>query len=147
MHRTEVEQIAGHNFRTHVAQSLRTCVFISDHRTHGFALLQQQFGNFAPYRADAARGAGDQNGIRNVFSLMGSSLRSFVSPFSILLRGNVAAFSRPAAAWQRDARGSPVPRKNAGQYVLAVVVARRYACANRTCGRARQFGALLRQWR
>src|SRR5258708_39997712 len=43
-------------------------VFISHHRTHRFALLQQQFGDRAPYRADAARRAGDQNGIYHVFS-------------------------------------------------------------------------------
>jgi hypothetical protein len=31
-------------------------------------LLQQQFGDRAPYRTDAARRAGDQNGICHVFS-------------------------------------------------------------------------------
>jgi hypothetical protein len=68
MHRIEIDQIADHDLRTHVAQRLRTSVFISHHRTHRFALLQQQFGDRAPYRADAARRTGDQNGICHVFS-------------------------------------------------------------------------------
>jgi hypothetical protein len=54
------------DLRTHVAQHLRAFVFISHHRSHGFALLQQQFGDRAPYRADAACRAGDQNGICHV---------------------------------------------------------------------------------
>ena len=72
MHRIEIEQIADHDLRTHVAQRLRAFVFISHHRTHRFALLQQQFGDRAPYRADAARRAGDQNGMCHVFSSMHS---------------------------------------------------------------------------
>ncbi len=68
MHRIEIEEIADHDLRTHVAQRLRAFVFISHHRTHRFALLQQQFGDRAPYRANAARRAGDQNGICHVFS-------------------------------------------------------------------------------
>jgi len=55
-------------------QRLRAFVFISHHRTHRFALLQQQFGDRAPYRADAARRAGDQNGVCHVFSLLQSKL-------------------------------------------------------------------------
>ena len=47
---------------------LRALVFISHHRTYRFALLQQQFGERAPYPANAARRAGDQNGIRHVLS-------------------------------------------------------------------------------
>ena len=47
--------------RTHVAQRLRAFVFISHHRTHRFALLQQQFGDGAPDAADASRGTCDQN--------------------------------------------------------------------------------------
>jgi hypothetical protein len=35
------------------------------HRAHRLALLQQQFGDRAPDPADAARRAGDQNGIRH----------------------------------------------------------------------------------
>jgi hypothetical protein len=31
-------------------------------------MLQEQFGDRAPYRADAARRAGDQNGICHVLS-------------------------------------------------------------------------------
>jgi hypothetical protein len=68
MHRIEIEQIADHDLRTRVAQCLRAFVFISNHRTHRFALLQQQFGERAPDPADAARRAGDQNGICHVFS-------------------------------------------------------------------------------
>jgi hypothetical protein len=67
MHGIEIEQIADHDLRTHVAQRLRASVFISHHRTHRFALLQQQFGDRAPYRADAAGRACDQNGICHVF--------------------------------------------------------------------------------
>ena len=51
MHRIEIEQIADHDLRTHVAQCLRAFVFISHHRTHRFALLQQQLGDGAPYCA------------------------------------------------------------------------------------------------
>jgi hypothetical protein len=57
MHRIEIEQITDHDLRTLVAQRLRAFVFSSHHRTHRFALLQQQFGDRAPYRADAARRA------------------------------------------------------------------------------------------
>jgi hypothetical protein len=63
MHRIEIEQIADHDLRTHVAQCLSALVLSSHHSTHRFAVLQQQFGDRAPYRADAARRAGDQNGI------------------------------------------------------------------------------------
>jgi len=70
MHGIEIEQIADHDLRTHVAQPLRASVFISHHRTHRFALLQQQFGDRASYRPDAARRAGDQNRICHV-SLLG----------------------------------------------------------------------------
>jgi hypothetical protein len=69
VHRIEIEQIADHDLRTHVAQRLRAFVFISHHRTHRLALLQQQFGDRAPYRADAACGSGDQNGVRHFSSL------------------------------------------------------------------------------
>ena len=51
MHRIKIEQIADHDLRTHVAQCMRAFVFISHHRTHGFALLQQHFGDRTPYRA------------------------------------------------------------------------------------------------
>ena len=57
----EIEQIANHDLRTHVAQRLRAFVFISHHRTHRFALLQQQFGDRAPYRADTARRATEEH--------------------------------------------------------------------------------------
>jgi hypothetical protein len=69
MHRIEIEQIADHDFRTHVAQCLRALVFTSHHRTHRFALPQQQLGDRAPYCADAARRASNQNGNRHVFPL------------------------------------------------------------------------------
>ena len=68
MHRVEIEQIADHDLRTHIAQRLRALVFVSHHRTHRFVLLQQQFGDRASYRADTARRARDQNGIGHVFS-------------------------------------------------------------------------------
>jgi hypothetical protein len=68
MHRIEIEQIADHDLRTHVAQRLRAFVFISHHRTHRFALPQQQIGDPAPHSADAARRAGDENGICDGFS-------------------------------------------------------------------------------
>ena len=47
-------------------------VFISHHRTHRFALLQEQCGNRAPYRADAARRAGDRMGFAMLFPPMRS---------------------------------------------------------------------------
>ena len=65
--RDEIKQITDHNLRTLVAQRLRAFVFSSHHRTHRFALLQQQLGDRAPYGADAARGAGNQNGSCHVF--------------------------------------------------------------------------------
>src|SRR6185503_10436558 len=68
MHRIEIKQIAGNDLRTHVAQRLRAFVFSSHHRTHRFALLQQQFSNGAPYRANTTRGTGDQNGTLHVLS-------------------------------------------------------------------------------
>jgi hypothetical protein len=40
VHRIEIEQIANHDLRTHVAQRLRAFVFLPHHRAHGFALLQ-----------------------------------------------------------------------------------------------------------
>jgi hypothetical protein len=43
-------------------------VFTSHHCPHRFALLQQQFGDRPPYRANTPRGAGDQNGILHVMS-------------------------------------------------------------------------------
>jgi hypothetical protein len=55
------------NLRTHVAQCLRAFIFISHHRTHRFALLQQLFGDRAPYPTDASRRAGDQNWICHVW--------------------------------------------------------------------------------
>jgi Epoxide hydrolase N terminus len=66
MHRIQIEQIANHDLRTHVAQRLCAFVFSSHHRTHRFAVLQQQFSDRTPYRADTARRAGDQNGICHV---------------------------------------------------------------------------------
>ena len=69
MHRIEIEQIADHDLLTHVAQRLRAFVFNSHHRAHRFAVLQQQFGDRAPYRADAARRTRDKNGIWHVFLL------------------------------------------------------------------------------
>jgi hypothetical protein len=66
VHRVEVKQVADYDLSTHVAQRLRAFVFTSHHRTHSFALLQQQFGDRAPYSTDAARRAGDQNGICHV---------------------------------------------------------------------------------
>ncbi len=68
MHRIEIQQIADHDFRTHVAQRLSALVFVSHHRTHRFALLQQQLAGRSPYAADAARRAGDQNGICHILS-------------------------------------------------------------------------------
>jgi hypothetical protein len=59
MHRIEIEQITDHNFGAQVAQRLRTFVLNSHHRSHGFALLQQQLGDRAPYPAGAACSAGD----------------------------------------------------------------------------------------
>jgi hypothetical protein len=44
-----------YDLRTHVAQCLRAFVVISHHRTHRFALLQQLFGDRAPYPTDASR--------------------------------------------------------------------------------------------
>jgi len=76
MHRIEIEQIADHDLRTQIAQRLRALVFISHHRTHRFALLQQQFGNRAPYRADAAGCTGDENEICHFFSLAFAELES-----------------------------------------------------------------------
>jgi hypothetical protein len=64
--------LADHDLRTHVAQCLRTLVFISHHRTHRFALAQQQLGDRAPYSADATRRASNQNGNRHVFRPMRS---------------------------------------------------------------------------
>jgi hypothetical protein len=66
--RSRTSQLADHDLRTHVEQHPRAFVFISHHRTHRFALLQQQFGDHAPYSADAARRAGDQNGLCHVLS-------------------------------------------------------------------------------
>jgi hypothetical protein len=43
-------------------------VFISHHGAHRLAVLQQQSGDRAPYAADAACRAGDQNGSRHVLS-------------------------------------------------------------------------------
>jgi hypothetical protein len=43
-------------------------VFISHHRTHRFVLLQQQFSDGTPYRTDATRRAGDQNGTCHILS-------------------------------------------------------------------------------
>jgi hypothetical protein len=68
MHRIEIEQIANHDLRTHVAQRLSALVFGSHHRAHRFALLKQQFGNGSPHSADTARRAGYQDGIRHVLS-------------------------------------------------------------------------------
>jgi len=68
VHRIEIEQIADHDLGAHIAQRPRAVVFISDHRAHRFALLQQQFGDRAPDRADAARRARDQNGMFHVSS-------------------------------------------------------------------------------
>src|ERR1700690_496674 len=66
VHRIEIEQIADHDLRAHVAQSLCPSVFTSYHRTHCFALLQQLFSDRAPYPTDASRRAGDQNWICHV---------------------------------------------------------------------------------
>ena len=68
MHRIEIEQITDHDLCTLVAQRLRAFVFSSDQRTHCFALRQKQFGDCAPYCADAARRAGDQNRVCHVVS-------------------------------------------------------------------------------
>jgi hypothetical protein len=68
MHGIEIEQIANHDLGTHVAQRLRAFVLISHHRTHRIALLRQQPGDRAPYCADTARRAGDQNGNCHVSS-------------------------------------------------------------------------------
>jgi hypothetical protein len=47
--------------------SLRALVPSSHHRPNRFALLQEQFGDCASYRANATRRAGNQNGICHVF--------------------------------------------------------------------------------
>jgi hypothetical protein len=59
VHRTEIEQITDHDVRTHVAQRLRALVFLSHHRPHRSALLQQQLGDCASYCPDAARRSGN----------------------------------------------------------------------------------------
>jgi hypothetical protein len=59
MHRIEIEQIADHDLRTHIAQRLSAFVFGSHHCTHWFPLLQQQCGDSSAYRADPASRAGD----------------------------------------------------------------------------------------
>jgi hypothetical protein len=59
VHRREIEQIADHDLRTHVTQRLCAFVIISHQGTHRLALLEQQFGDRASYRADAARRAGN----------------------------------------------------------------------------------------
>jgi hypothetical protein len=81
MHRIEIEQVADHDLSANVTQRLRAFVFISRHRAHRFALLQQQFGDRAPYPADAARRAGDQNGIHVL-----SSYHSFLPWLSVTRR-------------------------------------------------------------
>jgi len=52
MHGIEIEQIANHDLCTQSAQCLPALVFSSHHRPHRFALLQQQLGDRASYRAD-----------------------------------------------------------------------------------------------
>jgi hypothetical protein len=59
MHGIEIEQIADHDLRTQTAQCLRALVLSSHHRSHRLAMLQQQFGDRASYRPDAARRAGN----------------------------------------------------------------------------------------
>ena len=54
MYGIEIEQIADRDLRTQTAQCLRALVLSSHHRPHGLALLQQQFGDRASYRPDAA---------------------------------------------------------------------------------------------
>ena len=84
VHGFEIEQITGHNLRSQVAQRLRAFVFLSHHRTHRFALLQQHFGDGASYAADATRRAGNQNGsvyIRLSYA-KGSSLANTVGRYS-----------------------------------------------------------------
>src|ERR1051325_5015488 len=85
MHRIEVEQIADHDLRTHVAQGLRAFVFTSHHRTHSFALLQEQFCNRAASPANAARRAGDQNGICHSSFLPSPKSRVIASTRSSLI--------------------------------------------------------------
>jgi hypothetical protein len=51
MQGVEIEQIADHDLRPHVAQRLRALVFIPDHRAHRFTLLQQHLRDRTPYRA------------------------------------------------------------------------------------------------
>jgi hypothetical protein len=73
VHGIEIEQIPEHDLGAHVAQRLRAFILISHHRTHRFALLQQQFGDCAPDRADAARRACNKNGVCHVFSFCASA--------------------------------------------------------------------------
>jgi hypothetical protein len=66
MHRIEIKQITDHDLRTLFAQRLRAFVFGSHHRTHRFALFQQQFGDRAPTAPTRPAAPVDQNGIRHV---------------------------------------------------------------------------------
>jgi hypothetical protein len=91
MHRIEIEQIGNYDLRTHVAQRLRAFVFISHHRTHGSALLQEQFDDRAPYPADAARRPSDQTGICHVAPIKLPKL--IVRPFEREPRCHCAAVS------------------------------------------------------
>lgn len=52
MDRREIEQIVGPDLRDDVAECLRPVVFVSHHRTHRFASLQEEFGSRAAFRAD-----------------------------------------------------------------------------------------------
>jgi hypothetical protein len=68
MHRFEIQQIPGYDFRTHVSQTSRALVFLSHHRTHSFALLQQELDDRTSNCTYTTGRAGDQNGIRHDFS-------------------------------------------------------------------------------
>ena len=62
------EQVSDHDLRTHFAQRVRAFVFISHHRAHRLALLQQQFGDRAPLSRRRGPPRRDQNGSCHVFS-------------------------------------------------------------------------------
>jgi hypothetical protein len=69
MHRIEIEQIADHNLRTHVAQRLRAFVFTSHHRTHRSCLASTAVSvTVRPYAPTRPAAASDQNGIAMYFS-------------------------------------------------------------------------------
>jgi hypothetical protein len=104
VHRIEIEQIARPR-PPHPCRATPARVRLHFAPSHApLALLQQQFGDRAPYHAGAARRAGDQNGICHVFGAL--ALSASWSKAALTYWGNYVLFGSEELFWNFPKRAA-----------------------------------------